>query len=117
MPTTQVPLTPTRVGKLMAATHVIERELQAPPKLGLESRSEFRHAAITVLEQLPEGDSRLAIDLSPTRQVDSAGLGALMLIQRRAAERRQGIVLRHASDEIRFLLALTKLSDLFEFEG
>jgi hypothetical protein len=27
------------------------------------------------------------------------------------------VALRNASDEIRFLLALTKLSDLFEIEG
>jgi hypothetical protein len=39
-----------------------------------------------------------------------------MLIQRRAAERRQGVTLRNASDEIRFLLALTKLDDLFQLE-
>ena len=37
-----------------------------------------------------------------------------MLIQRRAAERRQAVVLRHPSEEIRFLLVLTKLYDLFQ---
>jgi len=57
------------------------------------------------------------VDLDRTNRVDSAGLGALMLVQRRAAERRQIVALRNASDEIRFLLALTKLSDLFEIEG
>ena len=40
-----------------------------------------------------------------------------MLIQRRAAERRQAVVLRNASDEIRFLLVLTKLDDLFQLES
>jgi anti-anti-sigma regulatory factor len=48
--------------------------------------------------------------------VDSAGLGALMLIQRRAAERRQAVALRNPSDEIRFLLVLTKLDDLFQLD-
>jgi anti-anti-sigma regulatory factor len=57
------------------------------------------------------------IDLVATRKVDSAGLGALMLIQRRAAERRQAVVLRNASDELRYLLVLTKLDDLFEVES
>ena len=47
----------------------------------------------------------------------AAGLGALMLIQRRAAERRQVVVLRNASEEIRFLLVLTKLDDLFQLES
>ena len=62
----------------------------------------------------PRESGRLVIDLGRTRHVDSAGLGALMLIQRRAAERRQAVVLRNVSDEIRFLLVLTKLDDLFQ---
>ena len=65
---------------------------------------------------MPEGEGRLVIDLSATQHVDSAGLGALMLVQRRAAERRQRVVLRSASEELRFLLMLTKLDDLFELE-
>jgi anti-anti-sigma regulatory factor len=93
-----------------------ERGLSAPDTLGLESRVEIRKAAIKLLEGMPEGTGRLVIDLGRTRQVDSAGLGALMLIQRRAAERRQTVVLRNPSEEIRFLLVLTKLYDLFEFE-
>jgi hypothetical protein len=36
-----------------------------------------------------------------------------MLIQRLAAERRQPVVLRNPSEEIRFLLTITKLYDLF----
>jgi anti-anti-sigma regulatory factor len=56
------------------------------------------------------------VDLSGTDRVDSAGLGALMLVQRRAAERRQLITLRNASEEVRFLLVLTKLLDLFQVE-
>jgi hypothetical protein len=39
-----------------------------------------------------------------------------MLVQRRAAERRQIVALRNVNDEIRFLLVLTKLVDLFEME-
>ncbi len=65
---------------------------------------------------MPEGGGRLVIDLSYTREIDSAGLGALMLIQRHASERRLAVALRHASEEIRFLLVLTKLSDLFELD-
>ncbi|MGE0353313.1 MAG: STAS domain-containing protein [Gemmatimonadales bacterium] len=91
--------------------------ITAPEHLGLESRNDFRKEAVSILEQLPEGDGRLVIDLGSTRGVDSAGLGALMLIQRRAAERRQAVILRNASDELRYLLALTKLDDLFMIEG
>lgn len=92
------------------------RHLKAPERLGLDTRVEFRKAAVQILEQMPEGVGELVIDLKPTRHVDSAGLGALMLIQRRAAERRLLVVLRNPNDEIRFLLALTKLAELFRFE-
>jgi anti-anti-sigma factor len=94
----------------------VERGLSAPDTLGLESRVEIRKAATKLLEEMPEGTGRLIIDLGRTRHVDSAGLGALMLIQRRAAERRQVVVLRNPSEEIRFLLVLTKLYDLFQIE-
>ena len=94
----------------------VERGLSAPDTLGLESRVEIRRAAIQLLEDMPAGSGRLVIDLGRTRHIDSAGLGALMLIQRSAAERRQTVVLRHPSEEIRFLLVLTKLYDLFHIE-
>jgi len=101
----------------MVSTRPTEKVLAAPEKLGLDSRSAFRRAAGDLLDALPEGSGRLVIDLASTRQVDSAGLGALMLIQRRAAERRQIVCLRGANEELRFLLVLTKLDDLFELEG
>jgi anti-anti-sigma factor len=101
----------------MRTPQEVERGLSAPDTLGLESRVEIRKAAIRLLEGMPEGAGRLVIDLGQTRHVDSAGLGALMLIQRRAAERRQTVVLRNPSEEIRFLLVLTKLYDLFQIEA
>jgi anti-anti-sigma factor len=101
----------------MRTPQEVERGLSAPDTLGLESRVEIRKAAIRLLEGMPEGAGRLVIDLGQTRHVDSAGLGALMLIQRRAAERRQTVVLRNPSEEIRFLLVLTKLYDLFQIES
>ena len=91
-------------------------DLAAPVHLGLESRTIFRQNAVGMLDQLPERTGRLVIDLRGTRTVDSAGLGALMLIQRKAAERRQVVVLKRPNDELRFLLVLTKLDDLFEVE-
>jgi anti-anti-sigma factor len=101
----------------MRSPQDLERGLVAPETLGLETRVEIRRAATQLLEQMPEGAGRLVIDLSATRQVDSAGLGALMLIQRLAAERRQVVVLRNPNEELRFLLVLTKLYDLFQVES
>lgn len=98
------------------STQPTDRTLTAPEALGLDTRVSFRRSASALLEDLPDGTGRLVIDLSTTLQVDSAGLGALMMIQRKAAERRQTICLRGANEELRFLLVLTKLDDLFELE-
>jgi anti-sigma B factor antagonist len=100
----------------MRTPQEVARGLSAPDTLGLESRVAIRKAAFQLLEEMPEGTGRLVIDLGQTRHIDSAGLGALMLIQRRAAERRQTVVLRRPNEEIRFLLVLTKLYDLFQVE-
>ena len=80
------------------------------------------HDAYTVgqfRERLAElaASPRLLIDLSSVPFMDSAGLGALMLVQRRAAERKQVVVLRNVNEELRFLLVLTKLDDLFQLES
>lgn len=101
----------------MQTTQGYNLEVAAPEHLGLETRTAFRQSAVSLLEQLPERTGRLVIDLRGTRTVDSAGLGALMLIQRKASERRQVVVLRRPNDELRFLLVLTKLDDLFEVEA
>jgi anti-anti-sigma factor len=100
----------------MNATHDTAREIFAPERLGLDTRVEFRKAAVQVLDALPDA-GQLIIDLARTRQVDSAGLGVLMLIQRHAAERRQTVVLRNPNAELRFLLVITKLIDLFRLEA
>ena len=101
----------------MPARAVTERTLTAPEELGLETRVTFRRAALELLEELAEGDGRLILDLTGTRSVDSAGLTTLMLIQRRAAARRQVVRLRGAHEELRVLLVLTKMDELFELEG
>jgi anti-anti-sigma factor len=97
----------------MRSPQELERGLAAPVTLGLETRVAIRQEAERLLEEMPDGSGRLVIDLTHTRTVDSAGLGALMLIQRIAAERRHAVVLRNPSEEIRFLLTITKLYDLF----
>jgi ABC-type transporter Mla MlaB component len=91
------------------------RFLIAPSELGLETRVSFREAAMAELDGLSDGGT-LNVDLSGTARVDSAGLSALMLIQRRAADRGQRVVLQHTSDELRYLLTLTQLTDLFLLE-
>lgn len=99
----------------MRSAHLVPTAMNAPERLGLDSRASFREAATERLDALPEG-GRLSIDFAATHHVDSAGLGALMLVQRRAAERKQVVVLRHVPDDIRYLLNVTRLAELFEME-
>jgi len=93
-----------------------QRVVVAPAELDLDTRVAFRREAVETLDAMAAAAAILVIDLSATRSVDSAGLGALMLIQRRAAERRITVRLRGLSEDLRFLLALTRLEDLFEVE-
>lgn len=101
----------------MAMTETNARILPAPEVLGLEARGGFRDAGVELLKGLPDALGVLVVDFADTRRIDSAGLGALMLVQRKAAERGQKVVLRHLRDEFKFLLVLTKLDDLFEIES
>ena len=94
----------------------VQRVITAPAVLGLSTREEFRLAANDLIDELPEGQGQLVVDLGATRDVDSSGLGTLVLLQRRAAERRVGILLRAVGPELEYLLVLTKLDDLFAFE-
>ena len=100
----------------MSATQATAiRTIQAPEALGLDTRLEFRESVTRELKALPDG-AALTIDLSQTARVDSAGLSALMLVQRHASDRSQRIILKDPSEELRFLLALTLMTDLFEME-
>ena len=93
-----------------------EMLISAPVYLGADTRGAFRDAGVAALESIDAAGGRLVIDLSTTQRIDSAGLGVLMQLQARAAERRHGVVLRGASEEIRFLLLMTRLEDRFVIE-
>ena len=105
------------VGGLEVRESVMEeRVVVAPEELGLDTRNEFRREALSRIDHMRRGAGRLVIDLSATRSVDSSGLGALIVVQRRAAQRRFHVTLRGVNEELRFLLVLTKLEDLFEMD-
>jgi ABC-type transporter Mla MlaB component len=83
--------------------------------LGLSTREAFRQSANALLDEMPKGNGCLVVDFAPTREVDSAGLSALVMTQRHAADRGQQVMLLHVGAELEFLLVLTKLDDLFQF--
>lgn len=92
-----------------------EQTIAAPAELDGQTRNAFRDSALKVIESLGDGPGgRLIIDLADTRRIDSAGLGMLVMLQLRAAERRLAIKLVNASEEVRFLLVITRLEDRFE---
>lgn len=93
----------------------MHRFISAPDVLDLERRAAFRRTVEDALARLPEGGT-LIVDLARTRAVDSAGLGALVVIQRRAAARQQTVRLVNVTDELRSLLTLSRLADLFDME-
>jgi anti-anti-sigma factor len=93
-----------------------QRTVAGPPHLGVDTRVSFRRMALEALDALPEGMGCLVVDLSATRLVDSAGVGVLVLVRQYAADRRQVVRLRGISEELRLLLVLTRLEDLFEIE-
>src|SRR5437879_12365606 len=109
-------MSPLPVEHTLMSTRPMEKTIAAPERLDLESRTVFRRAAGVVLDLLAEGAGRLVIDLSGTRSVDSAGLGAFMLSQRKAADPRQPVRPRRANADLRSLLVLATLADLFELE-
>ena len=90
----------------------------APAHLGSQTRAAFRDEVLAALARL-EGSraaARLVIDCSATERIDSAGLGTMVMLQLRAAERKRSVVLRGVSEEIRFLLLMTKLEERFVIE-
>ena len=95
-----------------------EAVVTAPVTLDATTRVPFREAALAALHELDEGEpgGALVIDLGATRHLDSAGLGTLVVLQLRAAERKCAVRLRAASEEIRFLLLMTRLDDRFVIE-
>jgi anti-anti-sigma factor len=94
--------------------------VRAPSTLDWNTRLTFRQEALDAVEARPAGGGReggrVIVDLGGTTRVDSAGLRALIVLRERAAQERLTVCLRGASEELRFLLVLTRLEDCFEFE-
>lgn len=98
-----------------AAPRSTSEILQAPIQLVSETRAAFRAEALAYVERLGGAAAPVAtVHLGETLEVDAAGLGILVLLQKRAKE--QGMTLRLAQvpSKVRYLLVLTKLDHLFE---
>ena len=89
--------------------------LIAPERLIASTRGDFRTAALAHLDRLQPDGGPLIIDMVHTVELDAAGLGILVLIQKRAKERGLSTSLRRTPERVRNLLQLTMLDFLFEF--
>ena len=99
----------------MESNDLVERTISAPAQLDLVNREDFQRAAFSLVEEMPEGPGFVTIDLGETHCLDASALGALALIQARAANRQLGVRLKNASEDVRFSLVLARLENRFEF--
>ena len=100
---------------MQAVTHNHEFDLVAPERLISATRGEFRTAALHHLDQLSAEAGAIVIDMGQTVELDASGLGILVLIQKRAKDRKLSTHLRRTPERVRNLLKLTMLDFLFEF--
>ena len=90
----------------------------APDRLVADTRAQFRKDALSYLDRAAmQSVQEFALDMSHTTEMDACGLGILVVVQKKAKE--LGIRMRivGAAQQVRYLLLLTKLEHLFEFEG
>ncbi|NJL49693.1 MAG: anti-sigma factor antagonist, partial [Leptolyngbyaceae cyanobacterium SM2_5_2] len=66
--------------------------------------------------QLQPAPATIFIDLGQTNFIDSSGLGALVICYRTCQQRGITMVLRGVQEQVRMVLALTDLDQLFTFE-
>jgi anti-anti-sigma factor len=85
--------------------------LGAPDKLVVSNRFELRERVLSALDC---GVRAIVLDLSPTDYVDSAGLGTLVLLTKRARDAGGRMVLSGLNDRVADLLRLTRLDQVLE---
>ena len=85
--------------------------LDAPDKLIVSNRFELRERVLSALDC---GVRAIVLDLSPTDYVDSAGLGTLVLLTKRARDSGGRMVLSGLNDRVADLLRLTRLDQVLE---
>lgn len=100
----------------MLVTDSVETIISAPQRLIADCRVAFRAAALDAVEKAAKTGSPVIVDLARTTEIDSSGLGLLVLIEKRAREKGLATVLRRSGKEVRTMLAVTKLEMLFRIE-
>ena len=93
-------------------------DLVAPTNLIAPSRLLFRRSGLEAVERAAEaGAACVTVDMHGVESIDSSGLGVLVLVYKRAAERGLRVRLHGVPPHVRELLELTRLAPLFDFAG
>lgn len=89
--------------------------LVCPTHLTAEHRIEFRRDALNALESAFEaGESTVVLDLGGVVSIDASGLGVLILLQKRARERKMRISLLAVPSIVEKLFEDTRMGPLFD---
>ena len=92
--------------------------IAVPERLVAETRAQFRKDALAYLDRAAaQSVKEFALDMSRTTEMDASGLGILVVIQKKAKDLGIRMRITGAPQQVRYLLLLTKLEHLFEFEG
>ena len=92
--------------------------ITAPERLVADTRAQFRKDALSYLDRAAAQSVKdFSLDMSATTEMDASGLGILVVVQKKAKELDIRMVIANAPQQVRYLLLLTKLEHLFEFEG
>lgn len=92
--------------------------IQAPERLVADTRAQFRKDALSYLDRAAAQSVKdFSLDMSRTTEMDASGLGILVVVQKKSKELGIRMVIANAPQQVRYLLLLTKLEHLFEFEG
>ena len=95
----------------------VSETLVAPDRLVAETRAAFRKDALNYLDRADAQSMKdFALDMSHTVEMDASGLGILVVVQKKAKDFGIRMRIRKAPQQVRYLLLLTKLEHLFEFE-
>jgi anti-sigma B factor antagonist len=82
-----------------------------PRQLVVGNRESFK---VQVLNEIDAGQRHFAFDLAECSYLDSAGLGTLLVLQKRIKALAGTLTLENPNDDVRELFALTKLDTVFK---
>jgi anti-anti-sigma factor len=99
----------------MMTEELVPLTLCPPAQLTVETRSEFRKLALSILNGAAANPgSEIVVDLSSNRAMDASGLGILLFLHGRAQEQKTPIRLINVPAHVQSLLTITRLEHIFQ---